>query len=582
MKFIFVDSFDIKWNGKTARYNSGISGSHTAHMYLAEGLAKYNTNEVILVSTVNNIIEDTYNGVKYINMVNFNTTACDYIIIMNNLQSLVILDFITKYNKILIVTQNDLFNIPSLFFNIKKEKVLICYISEFAKTNISIVQPFLKEYDSILLYNSVDVNDLLHIPINKDKPDNYICYFACIDRGYKMALEIVNKLGTYKLLTNNYDNDNYYKDNIGNVIVTENTSKYEIFKNISKSKYFIYPLINLDNNQIHYDTFAYVVLESLLLGVVVIVPKIQVFVELYGDAVCYIDTDDLIPEQYLLYWKQRNPNFGYPILDRYVEKVKWLDNNPEIRKEYIEKGLNFYNNYSNSKISAELMVQLDETNLIKTHLQTQSNLRCIPSNHINYLQKLKMDGFEPKVIYDIGSCVLQWTIEARKIWPNAKIILFDAFSEAHFLYKDYEHHIGVLSNKDDKVVKFYQSMIHPGGNSYYREVGCEVSNVYFPENNYVEKITKRLDTIVRERSFPLPDLVKIDVQGAEVDIIQGGLNTLKHTTRMIVELQHTEYNKGALLNIYSLPLIESILPMECVDPLFQNNGPAGDYGFLKI
>jgi hypothetical protein len=77
-------------------------------------------------------------------------------------------------------------------------------------------------------------------------------------------------------------------------------------------------------------------------------------------------------------------------------------------------------------------------------------------------------------------------------------------------------------------------------------------------------------------------LVKIDVQGAEVDIIRGGLNTLKHTTRMIVELQHTEYNKGAPLNIYSLPLIESILPMECVDPLFQNNGSDGYYGFLKI
>jgi len=50
---------------------------------------------------------------------------------------------------------------------------------------------------------------------------------------------------------------------------------------------------------------------------------------------------------------------------------------------------------------------------------------------------------------------------------------------------------------------------------------------------------------------------------------------------MIVELQHTEYNNGALLNIHSLPLIESILPMECVDPLFQNNGSDGDYGFLK-
>jgi hypothetical protein len=122
----------------------------------------------------------------------------------------------------------------------------------------------------------------------------------------------------------------------------------------------------LQNNIIvGYSGHAYVVLESLLLGVVVIVPKIQVFVELYGDAVCYIETDDLIPEQYLLYWKQCNSNFGYPMLDRYVEKVKWLDNNPEIRKEYIEKGLRLYDKFSNNKISSELMVQLDCANRIK-------------------------------------------------------------------------------------------------------------------------------------------------------------------------------------------------------------------------
>ena len=96
-----------------------------------------------------------------------------------------------------------------------------------------------------------------------------------------------------------------------------------------------------------------------------------------------------------------------------------------------------------------------------------------------------MDGFEPKVIYDIGSCVLQWTNEARQIWPNAKIILFDAFSEAQFLYNNYEHYIGVLSDKDNEVVKFYQNTIHPGGNSYYREVGGDSSHIYFPENNYL-------------------------------------------------------------------------------------------------
>ena len=59
MKIIFVDSFDIVWNGNTARHTNGVSGSHSAIMYLAEAIAKYEFNQVELVSTVNNLIEDT-------------------------------------------------------------------------------------------------------------------------------------------------------------------------------------------------------------------------------------------------------------------------------------------------------------------------------------------------------------------------------------------------------------------------------------------------------------------------------------------------------------------------------------------
>lgn len=217
---------------------------------------------------------------------------------------------------------------------------------------------------------------------------------------------------------------------------------------------------------------------------------------------------------------------------------------------------------------------------LKIHLNNLSNKDELPINHINYLLKLKNDGFEPKVIYDIGSCVLHWTNVAKKIWPDAKIILFDAFQPAEFLYSGYDYHIGVLSNTDYNIVKFYQNDFYPGGNSYYREIGCR-NGFYFPENKYIEMKTMTLDTIVKERGFPLPDLVKIDVQGAEIDVIRGGLNTINNAKRLIVELQHTEYNKGALKVDQSLPIIEN-LGWKCTDPLFQNNGADGDYGFIRI
>jgi len=288
-----------------------------------------------------------------------------------------------------------------------------------------------------------------------------------------------------------------------------------------------------------------------------------------------------------------NPLYNYEILS-YIpnknivlaylhecEKINFT-NNQSFLKQYQYTYLFKCADLSEAIIENDNIDNIDNNNYteeLKKHLLQLSNIQSIPENHINYLCNLKKNGFEPKVIYDIGACVLQWANIAKLIWPNAKIILFDAFEPAEFLYKDYDYYIGVLSNTDNNVVKFYQNDFLPGGNSYYREIGCE-NGKYFPENNYIEKITRTLDSIVKEKGFPLPDFVKIDVQGCEVDIINGGINTINNAERMIVELQHTEYNKGALLANESIPLIE-IHHWKCIDPLFQNNGADGDYGFIN-
>jgi FkbM family methyltransferase len=214
---------------------------------------------------------------------------------------------------------------------------------------------------------------------------------------------------------------------------------------------------------------------------------------------------------------------------------------------------------------------------IQSHLTRLSKL-SFPTDHIAYLKQLKAGGFEPKVIYDIGSCVLHWTKAAKEVWPDATFVLFDAFAEAEFLYEGYDYHIGALSD-EEKEVNFYQNEFFPCGNSYYREIGSPAN--YFPKNNSIRKRTFTLDKVVKERGFPLPDFIKIDVQGCEMDILRGGIETVKHATRLIVELQHMEYNEGAMQASESVPIIEG-MGFQCVDPMFTNAGPDGDYGFLKV
>ena len=217
---------------------------------------------------------------------------------------------------------------------------------------------------------------------------------------------------------------------------------------------------------------------------------------------------------------------------------------------------------------------------VYSHLAQLGTQDCLPSNHFNYLVKLKESGFEPKVIYDIGSCVLHWTNKAKLLWPEAKIILFDAFREAEFLYSNYDYHMGVLCDQDQREVRFYKNVDYPGGNSYYREVGYENGKL-FPKENYTVEIGMTLDTVVKTRQFPLPDLIKIDVQGSEKDILSGGVETLSNATHLICEMQHTNYNDGAPKVSETLPYIES-LGWTCVAPMLQNNGPDADYGFKNL
>lgn len=140
--------------------------------------------------------------------------------------------------------------------------------------------------------------------------------------------------------------------------------------------------------------------------------------------------------------------------------------------------------------------------------------------------------------------------------------------------------MGVLSNRDDGVVRFFQNDFNCGGNSYYRELGFD-NGANYPADKFIYKQTITLDTVVARRNFPLPDLVKIDVQGSELDIIQGGKSCISHARHLIVELQNVNYNEGAPTVDVSLPLIES-LGWKCVAPLFSNNGPDGDYGFIRV
>lgn len=215
------------------------------------------------------------------------------------------------------------------------------------------------------------------------------------------------------------------------------------------------------------------------------------------------------------------------------------------------------------------------------------NQALLPYDHVNYLWKMKSNGSDPKVIYDIGSCVLHWTKRAEEVWPDAKFYLFEAMDEVAEIYDHfgYEYELGAFSDVSGKNIEFFQNTYHPGGNSYYRENPkfSDGASTLFTDNHIVNKVSKTIDEVVTKKGFILPDLIKMDVQGCELDIMKGMEKCLDHAHELIVEMQNVEYNKGAPMVGETMDYIIS-KGFNLKGYRFSNSrpeAPDSDYHFIK-
>jgi FkbM family methyltransferase len=191
-------------------------------------------------------------------------------------------------------------------------------------------------------------------------------------------------------------------------------------------------------------------------------------------------------------------------------------------------------------------------------------LSLLPWAHARYLERLKHEGFEPKVIFDIGACVGNWAMHARRLWPDATLVLFDANPAVEGVLCRYgDVHIDVLTESDDKRVTFYIDSRSPG---LSRTLSRTLN-----DTTEAARTGQTLDTIVARRGFPAPDLVKIDVQGAELDVVVGGAVTIGSAHLVIVELRESDAETRAAVEA---------LGFRCTAERFCSTGSdSADYGF---
>ena len=177
------------------------------------------------------------------------------------------------------------------------------------------------------------------------------------------------------------------------------------------------------------------------------------------------------------------------------------------------------------------------------------SLQTIPSKTFGrtgmgeVLKNIAALGFYPTTVIDVG--VANGTGPLYEVYPDSYYLLIEPLIE-------FENKIGEILQKvkgevfwggcfsESREIAINVHLDHLAGSSLFREsMGTRFDGV--PRKIRCE----RLDTLVKERTLAGPYLLKIDAQGAEIDILRGSTAILEKTELILLEASLFEFMVGS-------------------------------------
>jgi FkbM family methyltransferase len=157
------------------------------------------------------------------------------------------------------------------------------------------------------------------------------------------------------------------------------------------------------------------------------------------------------------------------------------------------------------------------------------------------LESLRDQGYEPASMLDVGANVGGFTESFLQVFPDCVPTLVEPnpYCEADLAKLGFERHM-VAASDEAGVAELFLSKdwLQSTGVSLYRE-----DTHYFSDEKVLKHATPkvRIDDLFAGRRF---DFVKIDTQGAEVDVLKGGASVLAEADYILLEVSMVEYNIG--------------------------------------
>jgi FkbM family methyltransferase len=158
------------------------------------------------------------------------------------------------------------------------------------------------------------------------------------------------------------------------------------------------------------------------------------------------------------------------------------------------------------------------------------------------MDRLSEQGFSPDLIFDVGAYEGEFAQTCRDIWPNSHIACFEPLEEA----------ASRLQENADQRMSVYNLLLGPEERDrtplHRAETASSVLDEHENSHPTSEHQMRKIDSVVTEDfSNQSPDLIKLDVQGFELEVLRGAEKALSSVDAVLAEVNLINIHEGAPL-----------------------------------
>ncbi len=177
----------------------------------------------------------------------------------------------------------------------------------------------------------------------------------------------------------------------------------------------------------------------------------------------------------------------------------------------------------------------------------------LTTGHIDSLELLELlRPLNPQAIFDIGANIGTWTILAKALYPETEIYAFEPLESHCAKFTAATRGLqGVTLHQlalGAMPANLQMNVLNRSDASSLLPMTSECSQHFaLKDERTVTVRVERLDDLLRAKTIPQPDVVKLDIQGYELEALRGGEVTLMGAHAILAEVSLIELYKEQCL-----------------------------------